>query len=72
MKIVPENLSVKEVAQELDVAYITALTYVHRQQIIGVRRGGQWVVSKEELDRFKKEGNHPNYDPSLWSKEGTQ
>lgn len=67
MTEVADTLSIKEVAQELDVAYITALTYVHRSQIKGVRRGGQWIVTKEELVRFKAEGNHPDYDPSLWT-----
>jgi excisionase family DNA binding protein len=56
----PKEVGVREVAEELDVQYITALTYIHRRQLLGVRRGGKWKVSREELDRFKKEGNHPN------------
>jgi excisionase family DNA binding protein len=55
-----KEVGVREVAEELDVQYITALTYIHRRQLLGVRRGGKWKVSREELDRFRREGNHPN------------
>ena len=67
-----EDVTIKELANELDVAYITALTYVHRGQVKGIRKGGQWKISREEVTRFKKEGNHPEYDPSAWAKEEQQ
>lgn len=55
-----EEVGVREVAEELNVQYITALTYIHRRQLLGVRRGGKWKVPREELERFRVEGNHPN------------
>lgn len=54
------EVGVREVADELDVQYFTALTYIHRRQLLAVRRGGKWKVPREELERFKVQGNHPN------------
>jgi len=54
------DLTIKEVAQDLDVSYVTVLKMVHRKEIKGVRRGGRWSIPKSEYNRFKKEGNHPD------------
>lgn len=55
--LLDEELSIKEVAAELDKSYITVLRYVKSGKLLGVRRGGQWVVRRSELERFKREGN---------------
>ena len=50
-------LSVQDVATMLDVSYITALHYIHKGQIKGIRRGRKWFIEPAELARFKSEGN---------------
>lgn len=55
-----ERIGIKELARKLGVNYITALGYVHDQKIKGVRVGGRWSVPTEELERFLREGNHPD------------
>lgn len=49
--------TVKEIAAELGVNYVTALGYIRRGLVQGFRIGGQWRVTGTELDRFKREGN---------------
>jgi excisionase family DNA binding protein len=61
---ISKYLTVKEVAIDLGVSYITALKYIHNNMLKGIRIGGQWRVTPEELERFKQEGNR--------SKEGEQ
>jgi len=51
-------LGVKEVAAELHVHYITALELIHRGLLRATRVGRRWRVSREELERFKREGNY--------------
>lgn len=60
------DLTIKRVAQELDISYTTVLNMVYRDQLKAVRRGGRWFISEEEFNRFQKEGNHPD------SKEGEE
>jgi excisionase family DNA binding protein len=52
-----EYFTVKDVAKELGVTYITALGYIKKGLMEGIRVGGQWRISLEELERFKREGN---------------
>lgn len=52
-----ELLSIQDVATMLDVSYITALHYIHKGQIEGIRRGRKWFIQPTELERFKVEGN---------------
>lgn len=59
-----EELGVKEAADELGVLYITALGYIHKGQLRGLRKGGKWKVPRSELERFKAEGNHPDSNKS--------
>ncbi len=54
-----KELSVKEVAEELGVSYVTALRYVKNNIPEVIRRGGRWYVPLEALERFKREGNQP-------------
>lgn len=53
-----QNLTVKEVAARLNTSYYTALGYIHKGYIRGIRKGGQWEVSEEELARYQREGNY--------------
>lgn len=52
-----ELLSIQDVAVMLDVSYITALHYIHKGQIVGIRRGRKWYIQPVELKRFTQEGN---------------
>jgi excisionase family DNA binding protein len=47
----------KDVAEQLEVSYISVLNYIRRGQLLAIKRGGQWVISATELQRFKEEGN---------------
>lgn len=55
-----DDLTVKEVSQELDVSYTTVLNMIKRKELKAIKRGGCWYVTKDELQRFEKEGNHPD------------
>lgn len=59
-----EYLNVKDVSVALDVSYITALSYIKNGYLLGIKQGGQWKISKEELRRFMREGNRKeaNFD----------
>lgn len=53
-----EDITIKEIAERLEVSYITALNYVRNGQIRGGRQIGRiWKVPKEEFERFLKDGN---------------
>lgn len=51
------ELSVKDVASRAGVSYITALNYIKSGKILGIEKGGRWVVSAEEMQRWETEGN---------------
>lgn len=53
------RVSIKSLAEELYVSYSTALSYVRTGKIQGKMYGGRWFVDRQEVERFKKEGNHP-------------
>lgn len=63
MLVPKERISVRELAKELGVNYITALGYIHDGKIRGIKIGGQWKVSMEEVQRFLAQGNHPDSEP---------
>ena len=49
--------TVKEIAEALDVSYVTALRYIKKGLLKSIRIGGQWRIPAEELSRFIREGN---------------
>ncbi len=50
-------MTVKEVAEALDVSYVTALRYVKSQIQGAIRRGGRWYVPVASYEAFKRQGN---------------
>lgn len=52
-----EAYTLKEAADLLGVSYVTALRYIKLKHLAAFRRGGQWRVKPEEVERFKREGN---------------
>lgn len=58
--LVMVKYSVKEVADELDVCYSTALKLLHSGRMKGIQQGGRWYVTEAELRRYYSEGNHPD------------
>lgn len=52
------ELTIQETAARINKHYITTLKLVHRGQLRGIRRGGQWYVTEAEVDRFLREGNY--------------
>jgi len=50
-------LSVKEVADKLEVSYPTALKYIKRFIPGAIRRGGRWFVPEEAVEQFAATGN---------------
>ena len=51
------KLKLPEVAKILDLPYTTLVDIVHRGEIKAAKYGKLWYVEKEEVKRFKKEGN---------------
>jgi len=51
------KLKIPEVAKRLGRPYTTVLAMVKRGDIKGVRYGKLWLVTEEEIERFKREGN---------------
>jgi len=54
------ELSVKDVASRAGVSYITALNYIKSGKILGIEKGGRWVVMENEMIRWETEGNRKN------------
>lgn len=52
------ELSVQEVASLIGKHYVTTLKLIHTGKIRAVRKGGQWYVTEEEVERFNREGNY--------------
>lgn len=52
-----ETMSLQEAADRLGVHYMTAYRYVRQGRLDAVKRGAQWVVSADELDRFESGGD---------------
>ena len=50
-----EELTLNEVAEELDVHYMTAYRYVRLGQLPARKKGGTWRVLKSDLDALRKE-----------------
>jgi len=55
-----EGHTIKDMARELDVSYVTVLNMIDRDQIKAIRMGGRWIIPAQERRRFLKEGNHPD------------
>lgn len=49
--------SLQETAEILDLSYQTILSLVKKGYLVAVRHGSQWRVNKDEIERFKNEGN---------------
>lgn len=52
-----EELTLQEVAAELDVHYMTAYRYVRLGMLPAFQRGRSWVVRRDDLDAFRVEGS---------------
>lgn len=52
------EMTIKEIARELQVSYITALNFVKSGKIRGGRQiGRDWRIPRAEFERFLQEGN---------------
>lgn len=51
-------LSVREAASRIGVHYVTCLKLLNNGHLRGVKKGGNWHISEEEIERFNKEGNY--------------
>ena len=49
-------LTIKQVAEELNVCQMTIIRHLSKGNIKGIRVGRAWRISREEVDRIKKEG----------------
>lgn len=53
-----ECITIKEIAQDQQVTYITALNYVKSGKIAGGRQfGREWRVPRANYEQFKRDGN---------------
>ena len=53
-------LTLKEVAERIDVSPVTLRMQIERGMLRGVKRGNVWLVMASEADRYKREhkGNY--------------
>jgi len=49
-------LSIKDVADALNINPMTVFRYIQKGRIKAVKVGRDWRISAEELERIKKEG----------------
>jgi excisionase family DNA binding protein len=56
-------VTLKTFASIVDVTYPTALGMVKSKRVLAVQVGGRWRIFESEVNRFLREGNHPDYDP---------
>lgn len=49
-----EYYSIKEVAQNLKVAYLTVYRWVQSKKLVSLKAGKQYRIKKEDLDAFLK------------------
>lgn len=49
-------LTIKQVAEALNVCAMTIMRHLTKGTIRGVKVGKSWRISQEELDRIMKEG----------------
>lgn len=56
-KVVPETLTLDEVAEKLGVHYMTVYRYVRQGRLAASRVGGIWQVSSRSLEEFLVEKN---------------
>ena len=54
---VEEHYTPKDVAGILEVSYVTVMNYIKRKQLPAFKRGGRWMIKKDDLEIFIKEGN---------------
>jgi len=52
-----EFYSLNDVAKILDLSYQTVLSLVKKGYLVAAKYGSQWRISRNELKRFKNEGN---------------
>lgn len=49
-------LTIKQVADELNVCRMTIMRHLTKGNIKGIRVGRSWRISREEVERIKREG----------------
>lgn len=49
-------LTVKELAEELNVCRLTIMRHLAKGTISGIKMGKSWRISQEEFERIKREG----------------
>ena len=52
-----EYLSIKEVSEELRVAYLTVYRWIQTGKLSAIKAGKQYRISIKELDKFTKKTN---------------
>lgn len=52
------ELTLQETASRIGKHYITTMKLIHKGYLRAIRRGGQWYIREEEVERFLREGNY--------------
>jgi len=52
------ELTVREAARHINKHYVTTLNLIYKGYLRAVKKGGNWYVTEEEVDRFNREGNY--------------
>ena len=56
------ELTVREAAERINKHYVTTLNLIYKGYLRAVKKGGNWYVPVEEVDRFNREGNYRGED----------
>lgn len=59
------ELTLQEAARRIEKHYITTLKLARSGKLRAYKKGGQWYVPEEEVERFNREGNYPGSDIRL-------
>jgi excisionase family DNA binding protein len=56
------ELTLHEAAERIGKHYITTLKLARSGKLRAIKKGGQWYVTEEEVERFNREGNYKGDD----------
>jgi len=58
MSEIRKEVPVREAAVMIGKHYVTTLNLIYKGYLRAIKKGGNWYVSLEEIERFNQEGNY--------------
>ena len=56
-------ISLSTASRELGVAHDTLRAQVHRGKLAATKIGRDWLISRDELERYRRESKRPDRQP---------